>query len=159
MERVVIRLLIAYLQSHNLCLTCSPHKERVIQLKQRFHKPILTSSMPSKKETFALLSLLDLTAAFDMLDNAILLQRLSATFRVKDRPPRWFQSYLRGQTQSVHLATKSTAPQSVKFGVPQGSVLRLILPYPSLPNICSLISTFQLCHHCYANDTELYGSC
>jgi len=40
------------------------------------------------------LILLDMSAAFNMVDHAILLQRLQTTFGIDDVTHRWFQSYL-----------------------------------------------------------------
>ena len=60
---------------------------------------------------FALLSLLDLTAAFDTVDHNILLHRLEITFGFRGVPLQWMRSYLDGRTQSILLGGKSTAPQ------------------------------------------------
>jgi len=49
----------------------------------------------------AALVLLDLSAAFDMVDHDILLQRLQMTFGICDVAHRWIQSYLSGRTQHV----------------------------------------------------------
>jgi len=47
------------------------------------------------------LILLDLTAAFDIVDHDILLQRLQLTFGVDGSALRWFRSYLVDRTQYV----------------------------------------------------------
>ena len=61
-------------------------------------------------EKLAFLSLLDLTAAFDTVDHAILLQRLETTFGFRGTTLKWLSSYLEGRTQSVHLNGQSTDP-------------------------------------------------
>ena len=48
-----------------------------------------------------LLGLLDLTAAFDTVDHAILIERLRLTFGVVDSALHWMTSYLTGRTQYV----------------------------------------------------------
>ena len=47
---------------------------------------------------FALLSLLDLTAAFDMVDHNILLHRLELTLDFRGEPLQWMRSYIDGRT-------------------------------------------------------------
>ena len=79
------------------------------------------------KGDFALLTLLDLSAAFDTVDHDVLLQRLSITFGIKDAALQWFRSYLSDRTQSVCVASGSTSPRRVFCGVSQGSVLGPIL--------------------------------
>ena len=39
----------------------------------------------------------------------------------------WFESYLSNRTQSVLVNDVQSAPSTLKYGVPQGSVLGLIL--------------------------------
>ena len=54
-------------------------------------------------EKFALLSLRDLTAAFDTVDHEILLRRLETTFGFLGVILQWLGSYLEGRTQAVML--------------------------------------------------------
>ena len=75
----------------------------------------------------SILALLDLSAAFDTIDHAILIERLSRTFGLSGRVLDWFRSYLIGRTQSVVVHDSLSSSFRLNFGVPQGSVLGPIL--------------------------------
>ena len=50
-----------------------------------------------------LLSLLDLSAAFDTIDRSTLLSRLGYSFDISDTVLAWFTSYLTDRTQTVSI--------------------------------------------------------
>ena len=75
----------------------------------------------------SLIALLDLSAAFDRLDHFILLKRLEVTFGVQDAALEWLASYLSDRCQSVIVDGIVFTPSLVKYGVPQGSLLGLVL--------------------------------
>jgi len=70
---------------------------------------------------------LDMSAAFDTIDHTVLLKRLSCSFGVAGNVHSWIHSYLTGSTQSVRIGSHSSPPSSCSIGVPQGSVLGLLL--------------------------------
>ena len=71
--------------------------------------------------------LLDLTAAFDTVDHQIILSRLELCVGITGNALKWFKSYLSKRTFSVHLGQYSSAAAPLVCGVPQGSILSLIL--------------------------------
>ena len=90
----------------------------------RIHNDILQSM---DKQCVSLLVLLDLSAAFDTVDHHVLLPILERKYGVTGTVLDWFHSYLSGRTQCVSIDGVKSDPQSLKYGVPQGSVLGPIL--------------------------------
>ena len=65
---------------------------------------------------------LDLKKAFDLIDHDILLKKLAIYLKNSSALP-FFKSYLYNRTQCVLLHGSYSSKESVKYGVPQGSVL------------------------------------
>ena len=64
----------------------------------------------------SVLALLDLSAAFDTLDHAILLKRLELTYGISGTVLDWFASYLCSREQSV-IIDGARSPPSPSFEV------------------------------------------
>ena len=70
-----------------------------------------------------LLSLLDLSKAFDSVNHELLLEKLG---KVKvDR--FWFEDYLSNRTQSVRIEGHVSSKIDIEFRAPQGSILGPVL--------------------------------
>ena len=74
-----------------------------------------------------LLLLLDLSAGFDTVDHSIILRRLENKLGIRGNVLNWFKSYLSERTQSVFINGVCSEPNTLRCGVPQGSVLGPIL--------------------------------
>ena len=70
-----------------------------------------------------ILTALDMSAAFDTLDHAMLLQRLKHTFGLSGFVISWIQSYLFSRSSFVKIDSSSSPITTILTGVPQGSVL------------------------------------
>ena len=68
----------------------------------------------------AMLALLDLSAAFDSVDQKILLRRLEISYGLGGVVLQWFVSYLDHRTQFVRCRNDTLTPLIVEFGVPPG---------------------------------------
>ena len=71
--------------------------------------------------------LLDLSAAFDIVNHSILTNRLENCVGVTGKALRWFKSYLLGRSHSVVIDDATSESLGTKIGVPQGSVLGPLL--------------------------------
>lgn len=71
----------------------------------------------------AVLVLLDLTAAFDTVDHAILVSRLEQYAGILGTALQWFRSYLANRSFSVMIGDLCSSQASLSCRVPQGSIL------------------------------------
>ena len=110
----------------------------------RVHNDILCSLNQTSR--FSILLLLDLSAAFDTVDHAILISRLSNRFGVEGTALAWFKSYLTSRQQFVNVEDGMSSRRPLLRGVPQESVLGPLLylvctvPIGDCYTICTLMT-------------------
>ena len=75
------------------------------------------------KQFPTIVMLLDLSAAFDTVDQVKLLSILRDEIGVDGVALRWFESFLRGRTQKVKVYSSYSNVSDLDYGVAQGSVL------------------------------------
>ena len=123
--------------------------------------------MACDRGSVSILSLLDLSAAFDTLDHNILLKRLTLSFGISAVVLRWLESYLTERNQTVLAGGRASQPTVLKYGVPQGSVLYGV-PQGSVlgPALFTMYITplghvirhRNTLYHLFADDTQLHKS-
>jgi len=106
----------------------------------------------------SILTLLDLSAAFDTIDHGLLLSRLEHVFGVSDSALLWFSSYLSNRTQTVSINNSTSDPALLRYGVPQGSVLGPVLFVLYTAPLADIMTAHSVLHHSYADDTQLQKS-
>ena len=75
------------------------------------------------KKIPTLVMFLDLSAAFDTVDQEKLLQILHDEIGIRGTALKWFDSFLRGRSQKVKIGEHYSPEVALEFGVAQGSIL------------------------------------
>ena len=68
------------------------------------------------------IALVDMSAAFDVVDTKILLKKCEL-FNFDGNTLDWLESYLMGRSQCTYISGSTSKVLSLEAGVPQGSVL------------------------------------
>ena len=100
--------------------------------------------------------LLDLSAAFDTIDNSILFNCLQHWCGIDGVVLKWVQSYLNSRKQRIKIDGYLSDAFQLPYGIPQSSVLGPLLFTLYTTTLSSVISTFNMTHHLYADDTQIY---
>ena len=90
------------------------------------------------------LTLLDLSAAFDIIDHATLTDRLSDWYGISGQAQIWFSSYLQNRLQSVKIKDTLSDKVTLSYGVTQGSVLEPVLFTLYTTPLSAIISSFDI---------------
>ncbi len=99
------------------------------------------------------LILLDLSAAFEMVNIQIILSTLSS-LGITGIPLRWFESYLTGRSFKVVWGGEEFRAHQLVTGVPQGSVLGPLLFSTYTTSLGPIIQAHGISYHYYADDTD-----
>ena len=95
----------------------------------------------------------DLQKAFDTVDHAILLHKLS-NYGIRGIVHKWFESYLTDRMQYTTVSEHCSKPLTVNCGVPQGSVLGPLLFILYMNDISRAVSDAKI--KLFADDTNMF---
>ena len=95
--------------------------------------------------------MLDVQKAFDSVDHEMLCEKI----KLAGIDPEWFRSYLHGRKQCVAVSNNVSSEQTIKCGVPQGSILG---PWCYLMFSNDISSSVSCKLIMYADDTVLLVS-
>ena len=157
-ERVVSARIQAYLNRNNM--------HEVFQSAYKCHHSTETALLRVQndllqtisKGKYAVLILLDLSAAFDTIDHKVLLSRLLYKFGIRGKALSWISSYLQDRYQEVLINCSVSQLCELLFGVPQGSVLGPLLFVMYTTPKGDIIRRYGFTFHFYADDTQIYVS-
>jgi len=90
---------------------------------------------------------------------ATCLTRLKVSFNIGGAALDWSQSYLTSRLECVRCGSAQSTHQTVRFGVPQGSVLGPLLFILYTAGLIDLIDGYGLKPQLYTDDTQIQGSC
>ena len=104
------------------------------------------------KKLFSCGIFIDLKKAFDTVDHTILLNKLQY-YGIRGIANDWFRSYVSGRTQTTQIDNKISKKDKISCGVPQGSVLDLLLFLIYIHDIYTSSDKFQL--YLFADNANL----
>ena len=106
-----------------------------------------------KKATVVML--LDLSAAFDTVDHDLLLNILEKEIGLRGNVLKWFNSFLKGRAQRIRLGKVTSESITIRFGVPQGSVLGPVLFNLYIRSIYKCVQRLEFSIFGYADDHQI----
>ena len=150
--------LLIHLETHNLLEPFQSAYRKSHSTETALLRVVNDLLMASDRGHVSILSLLDLSAAFDTIDHGILLQRLQYTFGCTGTALGWFESYLTNRTQSVVIGPHQSSPSVLKYGVPQGSVLGPVLFVLYTQPLGGVMKQADVSYQRFADDSQLHDS-
>ena len=155
-ERLVCRQLVDFLEKEHLLPVHQSAYRKNHSTETAVLRIISDALLSSDRGDVTLLSLLDLSAAFDTVDHDILIDRLQTSFGVRGTVLSWIDSFIRKRTQTVNFNGQESNRSPVNCGVPQGSVLGPVLFLLYTAEVSLITKRHGLGSHSYADDTQLY---
>ena len=155
LERIVLKQFVQHLQSHSLLEPFQSAYRKCHSIETALLHVVNDLLQASDRGCVSVLSLLDLSAAFDTIGHKILITRLRSTFGCSHTVLEWFISCLSCRTQSVFVGHEST-PSVLKCGVPQGSVLGSLLFTLYTHPLSTVICQSGISKHFFADDSQLH---
>ena len=95
---------------------------------------------------------IDLQKAFDTVNHDILLSKLNH-YSIRGVAFNWFKSYFSDRTQYATIKNEISEIQTIKYGLPEGSILGPLLFLIYINNLSQSIKNSKT-HH-FADDTNL----
>ena len=158
-ERLVLNRVMSYSNNSNFLPTHQSaylrhHSTETVVTK--VYSDILGAADDGK---LSLLILLDLSAAFDLVDHSNLLKRLRSTYGFDSLTLEWFKNYLSDRSFNVRCSGTKSEFFDSSVGVPQGSVLGPLLFSLYTGDRERIVLKYKLGFHQYADDTQIYCHC
>ena len=155
-ERAVAAQLSDYLSIHGLQEPLQSAYHKAHSTETTITRVLNDLLVAIDNQNMVYVTLLDCSAAFDLVDHPTLIHRLEHRLGVTGTALEWFRSYLADRTQSVSISGSVSPALPLTCGVPQGSALgpKLFTIY-TLP-LGDIIRQHHTQFHLYADDAQLY---
>ena len=148
-EKVVSAQLNTYLKYNNLLEPCQ-------SAYRQGHCPSKNDIICAVGQQKAvLLVLLDLSAAFDTVNQQLLIKTLQQ-LGIRGTMLHWFSTYLLGRLQRIKVNGVTSQPKLHDCGVPQGSVLGPILFTIYTASLGQPLRQLDVQYNLYADDSQLW---
>ena len=157
-EKVVVSQLTDHINSNNLDQPLQSAYKKLHSTETAIVKIVNDMLLSLDDDSFVLLVMLDLSAAFDTVDHTLLLNRFESSFGIGAGALEWLRSYFSMRQQVVRIDDTDSDPQALQTGMPQGSVLGPFT-FPAYTSPLFTIANKHQCNiHMYADDTQFYMS-
>ena len=111
------------------------------------------------RQEVVFLVMLDLSAAFDTIDHALMLKHFEKNMGISGCALQWLKSYMESRMYQVNIDGVLSETHKLDFGVPQGSVLGPLCFILYTSPVSKIIHKHGITFHFYADDTQMYISC
>ena len=155
LERVVSVQLTGYLSSVGLLPVHQSACRRFHSTEIALLKVVTYITEEIDSGDHALLGLLNLSAACDTVDHAVLAERLSRTYGIRSTALDWLWSYLCDRRQTIIHDGVLSSVCSLCCGVPQGFLLGPLLFLLYTVDLGEIAASLGLSSHFYNNDSQL----
>ena len=156
MDCAVQKQLIAFLTENDVLLAYQSGFQKCHSTETAgvFLSDYILENMDSQKMTGAVF--IDLKKAFDLVDHYCLLLKLEH-YGNRGQSYNWFANYLAERSQRMKYRGELSSNLFLHHGVPQGSILGLLLFVLYINDLPQCLSKSQI--SMYADDTVIYFSC
>ena len=148
--------LVNYLESNNLFPTHQSAYRKQHSCETTMIKVIDDIQTLISQKKMVMLVLLDLSSAFDTIDQDILLFKLQNHYGISGKALNWIKTYLKGRTFSVRIENINGKKCLLIYGVPQGTILGPLLFVIYIHDIVLIAEKYGLHIELYADDSQWY---
>ena len=111
------------------------------------------------RQEVVFLVMLDLSAAFDTTDHALMLKHFETNMGISGFALQWLKSYLESRVYQANIDGVLSETHKLDFGVPQGPVWGPLCFILYTSPVGKIIHKHGINFHFYVDDTQMYISC